>query len=391
MDGSRNHVGFFLLPSELIQDILLRLVLPEISRMKLVSKTITSLIYCHEFLAEFNVRSSSDTWLFVYQKRSLRDSVLYAFTCRSNRWFKIPVSRYLFPVVPPGEDLYFLAASGGFFLFASNNCRELIVVNLASNAVTKIPPSPLGPRGTSSWRRSGLKLIAGPPGSNRFRFLFAELYDNQPVLFEYSSEVGTWRSYETHENEGRHRHEGAVYLSVVHRRSDSVVLVSQPNEVTPVILRPRLGDTTAMEERLAVGFSTSTGTGNALSRLHVYGDSFIAIVKSQEVDDRRKVRVFTCIELWGLGADGRRWELISKVPDCLVDKVRKPYWVMMGCLEERDGVVRVVLVTNCEGIWDLIWLCYDLGCKQWSWVPLPEFRMKGLNMAGITLASGLHI
>ncbi|KAL5729479.1 hypothetical protein ACHQM5_002422 [Ranunculus cassubicifolius] len=381
-----NAVGFYLLPSELIEDILLRLALPEIFRLKSVSKTITSAINGNEFRSEFNLRSSSDTWLFVYQKRSLRDSVLYGFTHRSNQWFKIPVAMFLFPIVPPGEDLYFLAASGGFFLFSSNNCRELIVVHLPSKAVRKIPPSPLGPRGTSSWRRSGLKLIAGPPGSNRFRFLFAELHENRPVLFEYSSDNDTWRSLEAQEDGGSRHPEGAVFLSVVHRRNDSIVLAVYPNHDTPVILRPRF-EAGAIDERLAIGFSTS----NAISRLHVYGDSCMVIVRSEGIDQSQKVRRFACIEMWGLNVNERGWKFISKVPDCVLDKVRKPYWAMMGCLEETDGVIRIVLVTNYEGVWDLMWICYDMGTKKWSWIPLPEFRIKGLNMAGITLSSGLTL
>ncbi|KAF9613388.1 hypothetical protein IFM89_008218 [Coptis chinensis] len=383
-----NGVGLCLLPSELIQEILLRLVLPEIFQVKSVSKLITSVIRCNSFRNEFNTRSSSDTWLFVYKKRSLRDSFLYSFTYRSSRWFKIPMAQFLFPIVPPGEDLYFLTASAGFFLFASNKYRELIVVNIKLNTVKKIPPSPLGPRGTSSWRRSGLKLIAGPPpGSDQFTFLFAELlYENRPVLFQYSSGNDTWRSVEAVENDGYLPTRGKVFLSVVHRSSDSILLAIESNIETPVILRPRFNEG-AIDGRLAIGFST-------IGRLHVYGDGCMVIVKSEGmnmIDENDRVRVFTCIEVWGLCVDGRGWEFISKLPDNLVDKVRKPYAVMMGCLEERDGIVRVVLVTNYEGVWALIWLCYDLGSKAWTWVPLPEFRMKGLNIAGITLSSGLTI
>ncbi|KAF6148976.1 hypothetical protein GIB67_043287 [Kingdonia uniflora] len=34
---------------------------------------------------------------------------------------------------------------------------------------------------------------------------------------------------------------------------------------------------------------------------------------------------------------------------------------------------------------------YEMGKREWSWVPLPEFRTKGLNMAGIALSSGLTL
>ncbi|KAF6148975.1 hypothetical protein GIB67_043286 [Kingdonia uniflora] len=93
----------------------------------------------------------------------------------------------------------------------------------------------------------------------------------------------------------------------------------------------------------------------------------------------------------GLSLTGRNWEMISKVSNDLVERLKKPYGVMMGVLEERDGVIRVILVSNYKGLWDFIWLSYDMGKREWSWVPLPEFRTKGLNMAGIALSSGLTL
>ncbi|KAF6148974.1 hypothetical protein GIB67_043285 [Kingdonia uniflora] len=245
MDGINcRTIGFSLLPSELIQDIFLRLALPEIHRVKSVSKTLTPVITCKHFLREYNVRSVTDSWVFVYKKRSsLRDSVLYGFTDRLNRWFSIPVYGLLSGVVPPGDDLYFLTASGDFFLFASNRRQELIAVNFSLNTVKKIPSSLLGPRGTSSWRRSGLKLISGPPGSDRFRFLFAERYMNRPVLFEYNSESDTWRIVQTSGNQPCGDRSENVYLSVTHHGSESVILGVRPQlglgDELPVILRPR--------------------------------------------------------------------------------------------------------------------------------------------------------
>ena len=145
-----------------MQNIFLSLVLPEIIRLKLVSKSFSHIISDHNFLRECNLRSSSTTWLFVYKKRWLRDAVLHSFTDRSDRWFRIPISRLLKPINFHGEDLYFLMASGNFFMFASNTVREIIAVNLVTMTVKRIPPSPLGPRGTSSWRRSGMKLVTRP-------------------------------------------------------------------------------------------------------------------------------------------------------------------------------------------------------------------------------------
>ncbi|KAI3967557.1 hypothetical protein MKW92_009257 [Papaver armeniacum] len=345
---TNNAVGLCLLPSELIQDILFRLALPEILRMKTVSKTLTSVISSTYFRRDYNTQSVPDTWVFVYTKRSLRDSILHGFTDRSDSWFKIRVSEFLSPVVPPGEDLSFLTASGDFFLFSSNHCRQLIAVNLKLKTVKKIPPTPLGPRDISSWRRSGLKLIAGPNGSDRFRFLFAEFYKNRPVLFEYVSGSDTWRSIEAVENElnrpdrGRKR----VYLSLK-------------------TIRPRF-DGRGVEERLAVGFSTADS-----STLNVFGDDYMAIVRSANVDDQQ-VRGFGCIKLWGRG--GGMWELVSKVPQDLVNRARKPYSVIMGCLEARDGIIRVILMSNFKGLWDIIWFSFDLVKGEWKWVPIPETK-----------------
>ncbi|KAL5975239.1 hypothetical protein ACLOJK_031918 [Asimina triloba] len=391
MSGERNltcnAVGLCLLPSELLQDIFLRLALPEILRLRSVSKTLSSVVSGDDFRHLYGRRSSSETWLFLYKKRSPREAALYGFNDRSGRWFRFPVAGILLPVVPPGEDLYFLAASGDFFLFSSNNRRELIAVKLTSNTVKKIPASPLGPRGTSSWRRSGLKLIAGPPGSDSFRFVFAEMYENRPVLFVYSSITDTWQSLEASESGRAPRVSdgGTLFLSVVHRRRESLLICAGAGQEAPVVMRPRF-EAGVFEERLAVGLIA----GNASDRLHVYGDGRMAVVRSGGFDGEK---VFGCVELWGLSSDGRGWELISRVPKGLVERerIRKRFGAMTGCLEERDGVIRVVLMSNYKGLWDLIWLAYDLERREWSWVPLPDNGTSGLNMAGIAVSSALRL
>ncbi|RZC91883.1 hypothetical protein C5167_021596 [Papaver somniferum] len=152
----------------------------------------------------------------------------------------------------------------------------------------------------------------------------------------------------------------------------------------PVILRPRF-DGRGLEERLAVGFSTADSC-----TLNVFGDDYMAIVRSANVDDQQ-VRGFGCIELWGLSGGGGAWELISKVPQALVNRVRKPYSVIMGCLEARDGIIRVILMSNFKGLWDIIWFSFDSVKGEWKWVPIPETRMEGLNIAGITLSTGLKL
>ncbi|KAK9101878.1 hypothetical protein Sjap_019132 [Stephania japonica] len=381
MIGSRS-AGLCLLPSELIQDILLRLPLPELLRLKSVSKTLFAVISADDFRRECNSRSISDTWLFVYKKRSPRDSGLHGFSYRSARWFKISSVAGL---LSPGEDLFLLAASGDFFLFASNNRAggDLIAVNLTLRTAKKLPHCPLGPRGTSSWRRSGLKLISGPAGSDRFRFLFAELHENRPVLLEYFSESDSWRCVQAREYTQQGSPRG-VFLSVVHRRNDSVLLAASGEDDEPVIVRPRF-DAAAMDD-LAIGFSS----GGRIKRLHVFGDGYVTVVRSESVSGSEKERVMTWIEVQGLSVDGRSWEFVSSAPSGLIPK--KAYVAMTGCIEERDGVVRVVLMmSNWEGLWEIVWLSFDLRSKVWKWVPLPECRMKGSNMAGMTLSSGLTL
>ncbi|KAI5441272.1 uncharacterized protein LOC127094686 [Lathyrus oleraceus] len=381
-----NVIGLCLLPQELIQNIFLSLVLPEIVRLKLLNKSFSSLISDHSFVRQCNSLSNSTTWLFVYKKRWLRDAVLHAFTDRSSdRWFRIPLAELLKPVDFHGEDLYFLAASANVFLFASNNVREVVAVNLVSVTVKKIPPSPLGPRGTSSWRRSGMKLVTDSSGSGHFRFMFAEFVGNRPVLFVYDSSTDTWKSTEAKEKENDEilpRGGVHVFLSVVHGPRESVLVATSSisDSDTPVVVRPRFNDA----EGLTVGFNW----GNVIDRLHVYGDGYMMIVKSE---GENRVRVLKGVELWGVSLDGRKWELVSAVPGEVMGVIEKRYGVMMGCLEEKNGIIRVALVSNCDGFWDMLWLSFDTKWKRWNWMPLPDCKMKGWNMAGISFSSGLTL
>jgi hypothetical protein len=394
MDNHRNSttsaIGFCLLPSELIQNILLYLVLPEIIQLKLVSKSIAHLISDQDFIREYNTRSRSTTWLFVYKKRWPRDLMLHGFTDQSDRWFQIPIAKSLRPIISPGEDLYFLTASGNFFLFVSNTMKVVISVNLVTKTVKKIPPSPLGPRGTSSWRRSGMKLVAGPPGSDHFRFLFVELVENRPILFVYDSQSEKWESMEVKENVANlpclsERESHYIYLSVINGRSESVLIVVNSHGTTskPLILRPRFGSGGVDDGQLTVRFSW----GNVIDRLHVYGDGHMIIMMSDGIDKM----MLTGIELWGLSLDGRYWQYISKVPSKLMEQIKKPYGVMVGCLEERDGIVRAALMSNFEGLWHIIWLTYDIKTRHWIRVIVPDCKMKGSNMAGIAFSSGITL
>jgi len=380
----KNAIGLCLLPQELIQNIFLSLVLPEIVRLKLVNKSFSRIISDHSFVRQCNTLSTSTTWLFVYKKRWLRDAVLHAFTDRSSdRWFRIPIADLLKPVHFHGEDLYFLAASNNVFLFASNTVREVVAVNLVSVTVKKIPASPLGPRGTSSWRRSGMKLVTEPSGSGHFRFMFAEFVANQPVLFVYDSRTDTWKSTEAVESSASEfspRGGGHVFLNVVHGPRESVLVASAPECDAPVVLRPRFNYARDVGGNLTVGFSW----GNVIDRLHVYGDGYMMIVKSE---GGGSVRVLKGVELWGLSLDGRKWEFVSRVGGV----IEKPYAAMMGCLEEKNGIVMAALVSNCDGVWDMMWFSFDTKWKQWTWMALPDCKMKGWNMAGISFSSGLTL
>jgi hypothetical protein len=223
-------------------------------------------------------------------------------------------------------------------------------------------------------------------GSGHFRFMFAEFVGNRPVLFVYDSITDTWKSREAQESVlprgGLH-----VFLSVVHGPRESVlVAVSTPDcdTNTPIVLRPRFDSVEGLN--LTVGFNW----GNLIDRLHVYGDGYMMIVKSKG-ENGRSVRVLKGVELWGLSLDGRKWEFVSSVPSEVMSVIEKPYGVMMGCLEEKNGIIRAVLVSNCDGFWDMLWLSFDTKWKRWNWMPLPDSKMKGWNLAGISFSSGLTL
>ncbi|OIV98774.1 hypothetical protein TanjilG_20498 [Lupinus angustifolius] len=390
--SSTNTIGLCLLPSELIQSIFLSLVLPEILPLKLVNKFFSSIISDQTFIRQCNTLSSSTTWLFVYKKLWLRDAVLHAFTNRSSdRWFRIPISELLKPVQFHSEDLYFLAASGNVLLFASNMIGEVIVVNLVTVTVKKIPPCPLGPRGTSSWRRSGMKLVIDLTRSGQFNFMFAEFVGNQPILFVYSSKTDMWKSMKVREisaNELLPRGGGHVFLNLVNEPRESVLIVYTPDCDTPVVIRPRFIDPN--DQGLTIGFNW----GNAIDRLHVYGDGYMMIVKSKGGENNiiiGNMRVLEGVELWGLSLDGRNWEFVSNVPNEVMKMIEKPYVAMMGCLEENNGIIRGALVSNNKGFWNMTWLSFDTKLNKWTLISLPDCKMKGWNMAGISFSSGLSL
>ncbi|KAG9153197.1 hypothetical protein Leryth_020600 [Lithospermum erythrorhizon] len=387
-------LGFCLLPSELIQYIILQLALPDIIHLKIVNKSIASILSDQDFVRDYNLHTSSANWLFIYKKRWHRDAILYGITdCCSTRWFKILIAEMLKSTVPPGEDLYFLTASGNFFLFALNTSREVISVNPVSRTVKKIPPSPLGPRGTSSWRRSGMKLLSYPPGSNEFRFIFAEVHQNRPTLFEYDSRVDTWHVKEATEEMlnsfcGLKRVNEYHFLSAYNGLEGSVIIAVRSPDEAPLVFRPRF------PQGGEVGGQLGFDWGNLIDRLHVYGDGNMMIIRSNSVISvaNKRLRVVKGVELLSMSSNGGQWNFISSVPSEIIDKIKKPYGAMMGCLQQRNGKVRGVLMSNMEGVWDIIWLCYDIGKENWTWLPLPEYcNMKSSNMAGIAFSSGLTL
>ncbi|OAY62764.1 hypothetical protein ACMD2_16177 [Ananas comosus] len=359
MDGADQYssssaaVGLCLLPWELlVQEILLRLSLPDLLRLRSVSRPLSSLLSSDSFRRLYHLRHSSASshgWVFVFKKRPPRDAVLRGFHGAASRWFRIPVAPLLLPpAVPPGEDLFLLAASGPFFLFASNGLRALLAVDLSSRSLRRLPPSPLGPRGTSSWRRSSLHLSSdlGPAHTPlRFRFLFAELVHHRPFLFEYRSDADAWRSFEAAPAPAPAARDAAdVYLHVAQSGPESLVLRAGPD---PVVYRPRFPP----------GEDPRAG-----DRMHVHGNGHVAVIRSAAAEEgaggRARARVVTGVELWGMAPRGGggggecAWEMTSRVPREGIEEIRKPYGVMMGCLAERDGVVRLVLLSNCKGSWD---------------------------------------
>ncbi|TYI21913.1 hypothetical protein ES332_A06G070600v1 [Gossypium tomentosum] len=373
-----NALGFCLLPSELIQSILFSLALPEILRMKLVNKFLSYLISDQDFIRQCNLRSRSATWLFVYKKRWRRDAILHGFSDQSNRWFKICIEDLIKQVVfYPDEDIYLLTASGNIFLFASNSQKAVIAVNLVSKAVKKIPPCPLGPRGTSSWRRSGMKLVPESSDSGHFRFLFVELVGNSPVVFEYNSETEKWQCREAREGKGNFAGNDCMFLNAHNAPQESLVVAVGSEYIPPQILRPRFGN----REQQASWV-------NVNDRRHVYGDGHVMTMRSR---DQRRAKVLCSIEVWGISLRSGNWEYVSNVPSEIMEQIGKPYGVMIGCLEARNGRIRVVLMSNYEGSWDIIWLTYHQQSGVWNWVLLPDCKMKGANLAGITFSSGLSL
>ncbi|EOY30935.1 GRAS family transcription factor family protein, putative [Theobroma cacao] len=387
-NSDTNSLGFCHLPSELIQNILFSLALPEIIRMKLVNKFLAYVISDQNFIRECNLRSRSATWLFVYKKRWRRDATIHGFSDQSNRWFKISIDDLMKQVIfYPGEDIYLLTASGNIFLFASNTQKAVIAVNLVSKAVKKIPPCPLGPRGTSSWRRSGMKLVPEPSGSGHFRFVFVELLENRPVLFEYNSETDEWQSTEAREIYGNFLGIDCMFLNALNGPYESlVVAVGSEYYNSPMILRPRLRNAGQQP-------STVFSWVNISDRKHVYGDGHMMIMRSRGIDNNtdRRVKMLSSMEMWGISLNSGNWEYTSNVPSDIMKQLGKPYGVMIGCLEARGGIIRVVLMSNFEGLWDIVWLTYEKERGVWTLVPLPDCKMKGSNLAGITFSSGLSL
>ncbi|KAG6740622.1 hypothetical protein POTOM_056077 [Populus tomentosa] len=188
-----------------------------------------------------------------------------------------------------------------------------------------------------------MKLVI--TGSDHFQFLFVDFVRNSPVLFAYSSQTDTWQSTEAREAVGLGR--------------------DAHNNYAPIVLRPR--------------FNRRPSDGQNL--LQVYGDGSMLVIKSSGGDDDGDtgVRMLNDIELWGglrLNGSWHNWEYISKVPCKIKEQIRKPYQAMRGCLERRDGIIRAVLLSNYDGLWDIIWLSYDMGRSLWAWLPLPDCKMK---------------
>lgn len=240
-----------------------------------------------------------------------------------------------------------------------------------------------------------MKLVAsptGPTGSTHFRFMFAEFVSERSILFVYDSINDSWRSIEAEEGDGdvgiEEEEKKRIFLNVINGRRESVLVVCRRDGGGAAVVRRRLvGGGGGGDMTMRVGFSW----GNVIDRLHVYGDGYMMIVESEGGDGKR--RILKGIEMWGVknNDNNGEWEFISKAPMDVMKKMERVYGVMMGCLEERDGVIRGSLVTNWEGVWDILWVSFVLDTNQWSWIPLPDCKMKGFNLAGISFSSGLTL
>ena len=97
-----------LLPSELLHEILLRLAVPELLRVRSVARPLSSLISSPDFRRLYHLSSASSGpgpaagWLLLFKKLPPRDAAIRGFHGPSGRWFRIPVSAILAPAVPGG-------------------------------------------------------------------------------------------------------------------------------------------------------------------------------------------------------------------------------------------------------------------------------------------------
>ncbi|KAL9684204.1 hypothetical protein QQ045_021638 [Rhodiola kirilowii] len=390
-------VGFLLLPTDLIHSICLRLALPEIPRLRSVSKSFKTLTSDPSFLHHYNFKSSKVPWLFIYTKRWGQDAVLKGITTGSDQWFNFSIKEFLAPIVHRSDDLYFLTACGNVFLFAINTSKEIVSVNLMTKLVEKIPPSPLGPRDTSSWRRSGMKMIpgSGGGGADHFRFFFLEYVENQMFLYDYDSLTRKWRSTFVNEHVARDftlctddtSRNGYIFLTVLNNQGENLTLAtgSSDKNYTPLII---VSPSFVHRSRPSVDVEDSSMVVDQMIR--IYSDGTMLEGKSSNLIENETTMITVSVELWGcLSSNGAHWEMISALPKKLL--MKRPYGVMRGCLERKNGVVRAALMSNYDGFWDIIWLSYEMEKREWTCTLLPDCKMKGGNMGGIAFSSGLTL
>ncbi|XWS70642.1 hypothetical protein CRYUN_Cryun03dG0064200 [Craigia yunnanensis] len=219
----------------------------------------------------------------------------------------------------------------------------------------------IGSTRTSSWRRSGMKLVPESSGSGHFRFLFVELVENYPVLFEYNSETDRWQSIEAREIYGNFPGSDCMFLNALNGPYERLVVAVGSEYKSPAIQRPSLENG---EQQSSSTFSWV----NINNRSQVYGDGHMMILRSRGVDNMdRRVKMLSSIEMWGISLNSGNWEYISNVPSDIMKQIGKPYGVIIGCLEARYGIIRAVLMSNFEGLWDIIWLTYDKERSLWAW------------------------
>ncbi|XP_072966753.1 uncharacterized protein [Typha angustifolia] len=205
---------------------------------------------------------------------------------------------------------------------------------------------------------------------------FAEIHQGLPVLLEYRSDTDAWQSSPAPDQDPPQcvsPEDGIVYLNAVSWSNESIIVCAGPENKEPTSLQKTFPEGSDVDANCC---------------FHVYGHGNAVVVRWTKISggESARAKIVLGAELWVMGSKGREWELASRAPAEMVEKI-KPYEAVIGCLEDRKGVVRLILMSRWKEWWDMTWLSNDRADGKWRWVPVADFGAKRLDMAGITLAS----